>query len=142
MQDAEKQKQNLLGSPDQIKLNKLALTDPTTSSKPGRSLLNQVKQHSFGFFSHEDTSENISGEKKVNGHETSLRDQPDENTKSDESEEESSLATPGNGHEKEETNNLTNGKNNGEATAAAATAVSDQTASNNGSETTARRIFE
>ena len=35
-QDAEKQKQNLLGSPDQIKLNKMVLTDPTTPSKPGR----------------------------------------------------------------------------------------------------------
>ncbi len=36
-QDAEKQKQNLLSSPNQINLKKLALTDP---SKPGKSKIN------------------------------------------------------------------------------------------------------
>ena len=80
----------------------------------------------------------------MNGHETSPRDQFDENTKSDESEEENSLITPGNGHEKEEPNSLTNGKKNGEATATAAAAVSDEAEkeANNGSDSTSRRIFE
>jgi uncharacterized membrane protein YfhO len=36
-QDAEKQKQNLLSSPNQINLNKMVLTDQTTQSKPGKS---------------------------------------------------------------------------------------------------------
>ncbi len=34
-QDAEKQKQNLLSSPNQINLNKMVLNDQTIQSKPG-----------------------------------------------------------------------------------------------------------
>jgi hypothetical protein len=37
LQDAEKQKQNLLSSPNQINLNKMVLTDQTTPSTPGKS---------------------------------------------------------------------------------------------------------
>ena len=97
------------------------------------------------FLLHPDTSENVSGEKKMNGHGTSPRDKVDENTKSDESEEENSLIPSGNGHEQDESTNLTNGKKNGGLTAAAA-ATSDEgdkaMATNNESDATSRRIFE
>jgi hypothetical protein len=99
---------------------------------------------------HLDTSENISGEKKMNGHETSPRDKLD--NKSDESEDENPVIQPGNGHEQEEKINLTNGKNDTEqdANEQAATPISDDTdktaaaaaAATNESDATSRRRFE
>ncbi|CAF0834359.1 unnamed protein product [Rotaria sp. Silwood1] len=110
IQDAEKQKQNLLSSPNQLNLNKMVLTDQTTQSKP-------------------DISENISGEQKMNGHQSPSIEKPE--NKSDESDEENAINQPGNGHEKEQQINLTNGNNNNteqelneQAAMAAAVAIS------------------
>ncbi len=100
---------------------------------------------------HLDTSENISGESKMNGHENSPREKPD--NKSDESDEENPVIQPGNGHEKEEEkNNLTNGKNNTEqdlneqvamAAAAAISGDSDKpTITTNEDDPISRRKFQ
>ncbi|CAF0917457.1 unnamed protein product [Rotaria sordida] len=91
IQDAEKQKQNLLSSPNQINLNKMILTDQTTQSKP-------------------DISENISGEQKMNGHQNSSIEKPE--NKSDESDEDNPIIQSSNVDEKEQQTNLTNGNNN------------------------------
>jgi len=94
-----------------------------------------------------DTSENISGEEKMNGHETSSREKFD--NKSDESDEENPIIQPGNGRDKEEQINLTNGKNNTEqelneqAAMAAAAAISGDSnkpiTTTNESDATSRR---
>ncbi|CAF3512692.1 unnamed protein product [Adineta steineri] len=114
IQDAEKQKQSLLGLPNQINFNKMVLTDQITELKP-------------------DTSENISAEKKINGHQNSSKEK-----KSDESDEENPAIRPGNGHDKEQKTNSTNGNTeqelNEKAALVATTAISGdsdkQTASN------------
>ncbi|CAF3866246.1 unnamed protein product [Rotaria magnacalcarata] len=86
IQDAEKQQQSLLSSPNQVNLNKLVITDQTTQLKP-----------------------DISGEQKLNGHQNSSVDNQD--NKSDESDDENAIIEPGNGQDKK---SQTNGNHNGD----------------------------
>ncbi|UJR27324.1 hypothetical protein I4U23_008617 [Adineta vaga] len=122
IQDAEKQKQNLLSSPDQINLKKMVLNEQTpTESKP-------------------DISENVSDEKKTNGHQSSPRER-----KSDDTDADNTVIRPGNGHDKEQKTKSTNGNTeqelNEQAALAATTAISgdsDKQTTSNVSDTISR----
>ena len=96
-----------------------------------------------------DTSENISGEEKMNGHQNSTREKAD--NKQNESEEENSVTQPGRDYENKQQTNLINGVDmnteqelNEQAAMTAATVISDnsnkRTTSNESDTTSTRQL--